>query len=499
MTALTTRPLPDGQLADAETVLRHLSALRVEHGHVPAAVLDYWADLAGRKRRTLQHWLTLGAAPTYKRPAFTLDDRYKQLYFDCRGNVSKVRRKAEKAGLEPPSRETLARAFHREVSPFERAFAGGGDGNARKHNLVLHAEPEPHKWHTQQADHFRLDVLVVPPRSTKPTYLYLTVCEDTTSRYVNVVASRHPDQSTVLAVMRKVVQPDPETGVGGIPERWVWDNGLEFLSNAVTRAALTLDSLPLPTDYYAPWQKGKVERFGRTLTEELLGDLPGWSKGPRTRDGKVYLPRDGALPEETFLAILDERIRCYNTERPHSALGGMTPLEAYHADPTPVRQATEEQLRSISLPAEERTILADGIRFDAERYWAPELDGLVGEKVIVGHIPGEKRWVEVWRNGVFLCVAIHETLAGEDDKQRLLASRRQLSKQTKQNVLDSLERADLNAKRYGFRVDDAEPESPPTRNRPPQRKRRTTHATKPRLDSPARPRGHVLPAKRPRS
>ena len=40
-------------------MLRHLSAMRAEHGYVPTAVLDYWADLAGRKTRTLQHWLWL--------------------------------------------------------------------------------------------------------------------------------------------------------------------------------------------------------------------------------------------------------------------------------------------------------------------------------------------------------------------------------------------------------------------------------------------------------
>lgn len=285
--------------------------------------------------------------------------------------------------------------------------------------------------------------------------------------------------------MRKVVQRDPETGVGGVPHQWVWDNGLEFLADAVTRGALTLDSLPLPTEFYSPWQKGRIERFGRTLTDELLADLPGWSKGPRTKEGKVYLPNSGAMPIEQFLAILDERLRWYNTERPHSALNGRTPLEAWQSDPTPVRQATDEQLRRLALPAVERTINPDGVHHDAEVYWAPELNGLAGERVLVGYIPGEKRWVEVWRGGVFLCIAIHESLAGEADRERLMAERRSLTRRTKTDLLESLERAGMNAKRYGP-IQLAEDGDGETGQKRPKAKRpraraRARHSPKPQL------------------
>lgn len=154
-------PLPNQQLADPQTVYRHLERVRAEHGYVPTSMLDYWADLAGKSSRTLQHWLTTGSAPTYQRPRYSLDERLRQLYFDCRGNVSLVHRKAREENLDPPSRETLSRRFRDEMTPFERAFASSGDGGARRHTIKLHADDPPHRWYCQQADHFRLDTLIV--------------------------------------------------------------------------------------------------------------------------------------------------------------------------------------------------------------------------------------------------------------------------------------------------------------------------------------------------
>jgi transposase InsO family protein len=202
-------------------------------------------------------------------------------------------------------------------------MARGGDREARKRNLLAPRQEPPHRFHTIELDHFRVDILNVRRGRKKPSFLWITAGIDKRTRLVRAVPSRQPSHATVLALMRKMVEPDPEFGIGGIPDVWVWDNGLEFLSDPVTRGALALDSIPIPCEYYAPYQKGTIESFGRTLTFELLSDLPGWTKGPRQRNGQIYLPEGGAMLEEELILHLEERLHEYNTQRPHSSLDGI--------------------------------------------------------------------------------------------------------------------------------------------------------------------------------
>ena len=58
--------------------------------------------------------------------------------------------------------------------------------------------------------------------------------------------------------------------------------------------------------------------------------------------------------------VIDEWVGFYNTERPHSALGGKTPAEAYHSDP-PVEAAT----RLAHFPTGAATVTGRSIQGDS--------------------------------------------------------------------------------------------------------------------------------------
>ena len=68
------------------------------------------------------------------------------------------------------------------------------------------------------------------------------------------------------------------------------------------------------TKPYRPQTNGKVERFWRTLNEDLI-------------EGTTF------ENEEEFKKELEQYIYYYNTERPHQALGGNTPLEYLKSRP----------------------------------------------------------------------------------------------------------------------------------------------------------------------
>jgi putative transposase len=119
---------------------------------------------------------------------------------------------------------------------------------------------------------------------------------------------------------------------------------------------------------FTPHRKGKIERLHLTIEQTLLCGLPGYTKGPRDAAGRLHGPlsdraRDRAAAEhaaerggvgpmrlERFVA---ERfvpwVAWYNTERPHSMLDGLTPLQAWTADDTVLHRVDPALLRHLLL------------------------------------------------------------------------------------------------------------------------------------------------------
>jgi putative transposase len=118
-----------------------------------------------------------------------------------------------------------------------------------------------------EADHKELPVLVTPPRGRRPVKPWVTAFLDCYSRLImGWAVSLRPDSGTVLAAMRRALVVDPERGpFGGVPRVLVPDGGLEFATTALARVCATLGTTFAPTDAYAPFQKGKLERANRTV------------------------------------------------------------------------------------------------------------------------------------------------------------------------------------------------------------------------------------------
>lgn len=153
-----------------------------------------------------------------------------------------------------------------------------------------------------QAD-FMGDFLMVDGNRCFP----LTILDDH-SRYALLIEPKH-EQRDVIKSFVQVFR------MYGLPEAILTDNGANFsgLKSGYTqfeRALLDQDILPIHGRAYHPQTQGKIERFHRSLQNEVL---------------KLHRPINFA--DATI--VLHQWRNFYNCERPHQALGDRCPSQIY--------------------------------------------------------------------------------------------------------------------------------------------------------------------------
>jgi putative transposase len=180
----------------------------------------------------------------------------------------------------------------------------------------------------------------------------------------------------------------------------------------MTNICLSLNILADPCEPYAGWQKGKVERIIKTIKLEFCPNLPGYMRRPPLRGRVIHTSSyadEELLTFEEFQARFAAWIDWYNTERPHSALGGRTPLEAWAADETAIERIEDDEiLRPLFLRrAEHRTVTKNGVHFNKVDYAHAGLVGLVGRPVLVGYRTGDAGWIDIYdaETETFVCTA----------------------------------------------------------------------------------------------
>lgn len=138
-------------------------------------------------------------------------------------------------------------------------------------------------------------------------YDHLEVLVDDTSRYAVVIPVA--DDTAVSAVAALELAAAEFAGLGVRIERVLTDNGSAYRSQAYGRATSNLGVRHKRTRPFRPQTNGKAERLIQTLLRE-------WAYG---RPYGTNAERLTALP-----GFVD----FYNRERPHTALGGRSPLAA---------------------------------------------------------------------------------------------------------------------------------------------------------------------------
>jgi len=167
----------------------------------------------------------------------------------------------------------------------------------------------------------------------------------------------------------------------GKPDTVYVDNGKVFVSRWFRIACAKLGIRHQNTKAYSPQSKGKIERFNATVEEFLQ---------------EISLEKPKSLEElnQKFRVWLEEG---YNT-KPHSSLKGLSPSEAYAANPAKVRFATPEECQDAFLWEDTRKVdntgcfKLNGIEYEAGIAY-------IGKKVDVRYDPFNMSQVEVWYKG----------------------------------------------------------------------------------------------------
>lgn len=150
-----------------------------------------------------------------------------------------------------------------------------------------------------------------PNRHRGDGYEHLEVIVDDASRYAVVVPV--PDETAASAITALEVAAAEFAGLGIRIERVLTDNGAPYKVQFETALA-RLGARHKRTRRYRPQTNGKAERFIKTLLHE-------WAYG---RPYTTNRERQAALP--VFVDF-------YNRRRPHTALGGRSPLDAVNNVP----------------------------------------------------------------------------------------------------------------------------------------------------------------------
>lgn len=341
-----------------------------------------------------------------------------------RGNVAAVHRDLYAGQPDAVSLRGLQRAFASQLTPGQRAGLVEGAEGQRRHQVYLRWAPTVRNalW---EADHVELPVLVLAPRAQRPAKPWATLFIDGFSRLIMGWAlSLCPTSAVVLAALRAGIVVDPDRGpFGGVPAVLRPDNGLEFAAVAIRRSCAALGIEHHPTPAYRGDAKGKIERVNRTLEQEFLCGVPFYTHGPRAADGHLFGPDADPMSLELFVARFADWVTDYNTTRVHSELGS-TPLARWCEDATPLRTVDPAELRWMLMADKERTIHKDGVHLDRVRFLAPELNGLVGQRVQVRYTPHDLRQVEIFRGDTWLATAYPQDALTGEQRAAVLERRR---------------------------------------------------------------------------
>jgi len=145
---------------------------------------------------------------------------------------------------------------------------------------------------------------------TRVGYDYAHAIVDDHSRLAYVELHADERAATVTAFVGRALRFFEDHGMSA--KRLMTDNAFAYVRNRSLRELLSARGIRhLTTEPYRPRTNGKVERFHQTMAREWAYGLPYRSHRHRNR----------ALPDW---------LEHYNTRRPHSSLGGRSPISRVH-------------------------------------------------------------------------------------------------------------------------------------------------------------------------
>ncbi|MEF2251290.1 integrase [Ralstonia solanacearum] len=314
-----------------------------------------------------------------------------QVYEDLRSRVDSVNRgRLPSQQLRLPSAMTVRRYIARldqyQVD-CERFGKHAADKKHRNATGQLTVGKILERW---EIDHTLLDVLIVDLTSGEVIGRpYITVILDRHSRMVMAffIHLSAPNTESVLRTIERAIRPKHawlanyptvvnEWRARGLPRYIVPDNAAEFHAGGLISAFNELGIEVLFPRSRGPEMKGAVERFFRTMAEDLIHRLPGTTFS-NTRDRGDY-------PSEKLacltLADLEAAVMKWVVDRylqkPHRGLSGLTPAKAWEqgeVERAPLLPLDLDELECVLSHRADVRLHHYGVEVDRQQYHSAEL------------------------------------------------------------------------------------------------------------------------------
>lgn len=297
----------------------------------------------------------------------------------------------------------------------------------RDYRAVLGVQKTRRILERWEIDHTPLDLIVFDEVSRLPHGRpWVTVAIDKYSRMIVgiYIGFGNPSAYSVLQCLRQAILPKQEVLAQfdeitlpwlarGIPEMIVLDNGMEFHSAALIKACEELNIQIQFCPAKRPEYKGAVERFFRTISQDLIHRLPGTTFSNIRQRGDYESEKMAAIGFRTLHALIYKWIVEVYHQQVHCGIG-MSPARKWEMGEREriiEYPAHPDQLRVITGHAADRMLFRYGVEINGLKYNSSALQTIyrrfgerhkVGLKFYeddVGHIhvfdPTEKSYLQV--------------------------------------------------------------------------------------------------------
>ena len=243
-----------------------------------------------------------------------------------------------------------------------------------------------------EIDHTPIDLLVIDAVNGLPLGRpWLTTAIDRASRMILgfYVSFSPPSRFAVLQCLRMAIMPKASwlSQFPGLVNPWpacgimvmiVLDNGMDLHSKALEATCLEMGIQVLYCPTAEPSMKGAIERYFRTVQEDLFHQLPGTVFSSVEQRGSYQSEKNAAIDFQALLRLLTKWIVDIYHNSKHRGIG-TTPLVKWNElaqNRLLELPAYPEQLKVMTGTPAERTIFHYGIEFEGEHYNSPILQAI---------------------------------------------------------------------------------------------------------------------------
>ncbi len=360
----------------------------------------------------------------------------KPTFSSCYWRTSQI---GEARGLSLPSEKTLKRRFDREIDKrLVTAKRGGKDALRQMLPPQRRTVAHLHAMEAVNIDGHKFDVWVRLPNGEEIRPMMIAI-QDLYSR--KLLAWRLGESESAL--LTRLAFADLFRNFG-IPKSCTLDNGRAFASKEITGGAKTryrykiraddptglLTALNIKTNWARPHhgQAKPIERFFRDVADFIARSpqCAGAWAGNRPDAKPDYKPQP--IEWDAFIQIVKAGIAALNakTGRRTEMANGRSYDQVFNASyaTAPIGKATEDHMRQALLSADRVTTdrKSGEIKLAKNRYWAPELMQIAGQKVTVRFDPDDLHGdIHVYdQKGLFLVTA---QLIGDEGFDSLASAR----------------------------------------------------------------------------